>query len=330
MNEEFNPDQEELLAQAQAMIASQGKNPEPIMKYIRDRLGSSKGKDLFKKWAATAKPGESQTGKAHGRKVKVTILEAAFRDVIAEGLFSDISDLILKKVKDLFKNEEEENAKAAEAMQRNKQLAYIYQYALKAEESIYDDDKFWNEVEEVTGTREVEKLAKAAYKRRISESRLSLSTEIIITEAHISGILQELGMEPDDINKLMRSQDLTDEDYDVSRLKRAIAKPFKRAGEAIAKPFRRAGEAIGKAAAGKASKRVKEENKEFAELVIIMADTISDLRKEKPETPEEAEKIVDDNLSPVDPTEAAAELKAKQASKKSPEEINSSELDYNL
>jgi hypothetical protein len=75
----------EKLGYLHAMIAKQGKDPEPVIKMIRSKLDPEygtreRGKEAFSQWAKRAPQGDSKVGSAFGRKMQVTALDAPKMD----------------------------------------------------------------------------------------------------------------------------------------------------------------------------------------------------------------------------------------------------------
>lgn len=292
-NEEMTPPAHEKLAYLQMMIARQGKDPEQIMKRIRGLVDPTFAKregkiKEFERWLKGAKQDEMRVGKAYGRKIKVTVLEATIREMLVEGFFSDISTAIVHKLRDLLGDEHKEHKLVTQALDKYPSLAGILRYAQKSEQPIYDDEKFWELVDTLTKGRgkEIKRIVYGTFPR--IEEGISLFNQHEIMEARMSQVMADLGLDQDMIGNLMQQYDLRDEDYDLSRLREA----YRKAAGKVEKAIEYLKELPGKAAeyakelptkAGKKvldRRQVSSENAKLADEVVKVASVLMQVERQ--------------------------------------------------
>jgi len=281
--------QQEGLAYLQMMAAKQGIDPDPFAREIRMLMGgeigqTEHGKAAFQKWISEAKPSETKTGKAFGRKVKITVLESVVRDLIEENVFSDMGDFVMKKLRSLLKvDDRQEHELVSKAIDEEPKLGAILRYAQRTQQPIYDDEKFWKLVDDVTGQGErIKAIVLGTYRRRVQENKLYKDT-LTITEARMSEVMSDLGLSDDQINELMDRYGLQDKGYDLSSFKRSLSKAGGRVKEAISSLGDKAKNLV-----SETPEMDEEENMDFAEFVVLVAKTVAGERtKEEPERPRE-------------------------------------------
>lgn len=224
--ETIQPKQLENLHYLAMMAARQNVDPTKFMNKVRGLIDPQhRSNNQAELTLTNAKPGDEMIGKIYGRKVKVTVLESEVRQMLYEGFFSDVGDLITKKLRKFIGDERKEHELVSKAIDKYPALASIHRYAKRAEDNMYDDPNFWALVDKITGNKsnEIKRLAHGTFKR-VTESKLrnGLLTECIIVEARMTEVMRELGLDNNTIQGLMQDFQLTDDDYDISRFKGAL------------------------------------------------------------------------------------------------------------
>lgn len=256
----------EKLGYLQMMIAKQGKDPQPIIAKIRAMVepGFAKAegyKNSFQRWVKGAKATDTKEGMAYGRKIRVTVLEAAAREMLTEGFFSDIGKAILAKLKDVIDDEPRESDAVRAALDTyDTKLGWILRYAQNTEELLYDDPKFWQKLDETTGglgskiktfvEKQVERVQGMPESIRATATCL---TECVIEEARISQVMLSLGLDQPTVQSIMGDSGLRDDDYDLARLRdagQAVTGAITGAGQKVAGAAGALGSAIKGAATG--------------------------------------------------------------------------------
>lgn len=275
--EGVDPGLREKLAFIDMMIARQGKDPEPVIKRLRGMIDPDFAqyegrKATFKSWIESARTDETKIGMVHGRKVRVTVLEAAMRDVISEGILGDITNAVKKKLRDLFYDEPTEHKMVKAALDEFPSLSGLKRYAAQFKSgTLYDDDGFWSVVDKVTSGKsgKIKEMVNAIYRRRMEESQENMKpllSECVIEEAKVSDVMGQLGIEPGAVQSIMNDFKIEDQDYDISRMKAAVKQTSQKIRSAP-----------GRAMAGFKSKvkemgsDAKEMNEDFADTVILAA-----------------------------------------------------------
>jgi hypothetical protein len=333
INEEFDAGREEQLAYLQMMAARQGKDAAKFIERVRGYTDPAHAKKMgakatFERWVQAAMPGESRVGRSLGRRVKVTVLESETKAAITEGFFSDIGDIIMSKLRNILGDDNKEHALVAKALDRHPALTAIHRYARKAEQPIYDDENFWALIDKITSGKanEVKRLAHGTFKR-ISESkeRVDVLSECTIIEARMTEVMTQLGLDQGTTDGLMRQFNLRDEDYDLARMRDALTRAKGRVEDAVrfmtelpSRALGKAGELVQGAAgavagAGKKiksvtdSKRMQDENVDFADLVVSLAAVIMDIREADATTPQQVAQVVGQVAKVADPSIVGAE-----------------------
>ena len=324
--EGIDPSVHEKLAYLQMMVARQGKDPEPLITRVRGMIDPQYAqqagrKATFQSWIKGAQRDEAKTGTAYGRKIRVTVLESTVRELINEGFFSDIGGAIVQKLKEVIGDDPKEHAMVAKALDDNPSLGWIHRYARKAQQPLWNDEGFWQKLDQTTNGmgQKIKAMVLATYKRadEVSEATnvkdVSVLTECVIEEAKISAVMKSLGLEPDAINSLMTDFGIHDEDYDISRMKEALQNAKGKIGQAVTGlqnlPGRagvaiqqKAGEAMGaiQQKAGEIGQQVKstadvgrvqKANMDFADSVVLSSAFI--LSTANVQSPEQAKQAVD-------------------------------------
>ena len=316
--EEITPEQQEKLHFISMMISRQGKDPGPIMQRIYTQIdpeGKGKtesGRAAFQLWLKDAMQNDEKIGRVQGRKVKITVLESSLRDVISEGFFGDLGKIVLKKIRNVFRDEPEEDRQISDILNELPLLRGLRDYAMRAKESVENDPKFWDLVKKAAGqnvdVEDIKAWARMMQKRRMAESiekPVGFLTECCtIEEMRISQAMQELGLDPDVVKDLLATNQIGDEDYDISRIKAGAAAPFKAAAK-------RAGQVRGKVK--DAATDVRDTNENFADAVILATAAVLKL----------VQKLGQGGGSPQEKQQAVAQVAADMGATT---EVNKSEL----
>jgi hypothetical protein len=321
LSEAFDPGKEEKLAYLQMMIAKQGKQPDKIIDRIRGMIDPEHAKRLgakasFERWVNGALPGESKVGRTFGRKVKVTVLESEIKQMLTEGFFSDVGDIIMSKLRNLLGDDRKEHALVTQALDKHPGLAAIHRYAQRADKALFDDPGFWELINKVTAGKgkEIERMVKGTFKR-IMESKHGLFTECIIVEARMTEVMRDLGLDQDTIQGMMDQFDLRDDDYDLARMRDALMRAKGKVEDAVkymrelpARGLEKAGEVV-KDVGAKVSeieplkrKRMQDENIDLADYVVTMAAMLMDVREADARTPAQVANVVDKATERADVT----------------------------
>jgi len=286
MFENLDPKQEEGLAYLAMMAARQGINPEKFTNRVRGFVDPGAraqfgGKARFEKWIETATQGDTRTGRAFGRRVRVTVLESA---LIHEGF----GNVLVRKIRKILGNERKESALVKRYLDQHPALAAIQRYARNTDEDMIKDEGFWRLVDKVTGGRgnAVRTLAVGTF--HLDESR-SLLDEEIIYEARMSEVMRSLGLDDDTVNDLLSDFGLRDDDYDLARLKNAAMAGPRNVAAGV-RAVGRYGAEAGRAAISKGGEvlqkgkelikkpfqddEYKERNIDLADEVIVIAGTL--------------------------------------------------------
>lgn len=297
--EELDPQQEQKLAYIQMMVSKQGKDGQEVSRKIRGLIDPSFArkegqKATLQRWLDGAQRGETKDGSAYGRKVRITVLESAVRDLVTEGIFKNIGAMVYRKLHDLISGERQEHELVSNALDTYRELAAIPRYAKKAEESIYDDPQFWALVDQVTNGLgdQVKNLVQRTYERiaEMKEAPDGVLTETVIHEARISQVLASLDLDRGMIDGIMRQYGLEDADYDVSRLK-DLAAAAKGKYEGAKQGVK---DIAAKVGGGDAAEkyRVQDENVELGDFVVKTAAALMATMEQQADTPEEVEQAI--------------------------------------
>ena len=236
ITEALDPSKEEKLAYIQMMVARQGKNPDEIMSKLRGMMDPEFAKkEGYKKslsrWVQSANPKDEKEGMAFNRRVRVTVIEAAVREMIIEGYFRGIGTMIVNKLRGILDKGRDESKYVTKFIDEYSSLAAIQRYARRSKTPIYNDERFWQLVDEVTHGKgdKIKAMMKHQFERDSSmeEKQEGLTegvlrdpfSEITIVESKISKVMSSLGIDPEAIKNIMAQYDIRDEDYDLSRLK---------------------------------------------------------------------------------------------------------------
>jgi hypothetical protein len=231
LNEEVDPRVHEKLGYLKMMVARQGKDPQKFIDRIKELVQPDFAKQAGAKmalssWLKNAKRGNSKDGTSSGRKIRITVLESAIRELIIEGVFRNLGHTVLKKLRDTIGGRQEHKLLTA-ALDANPSFAAIIRYARKSDGYIYDDEGFWELVDHVTNGKAalIKRIVHNTFERfEESIERFDVLTECEINEARISSVMAELGLDQNTIKTLMRQFEIRDEDYDLSRLKNIPSK----------------------------------------------------------------------------------------------------------
>lgn len=329
LREELSPKQQEGLSYVQMMVARQGKDPTQFVSDVRKLLDPDSSRragarESVQKWLQGADPKDFRDGRFFGRKVRVTVLEAIVRDtMLTESRFRQIGAKILSTLADMIKNEGDDSEAVERDLGEFPQLAILQRYAKRAKSYIFDDEKFWSEVERAMASaaayHQMESPSAAMVRRQLkdtyehvantapeekeegkepvvaaeSRKRGSIFTEMVVMEmGSISGVLGKLGIKPEVVADLMQRHEVEDTQYDIERLRSA--------GKTVQELPGRAAKAVKGAVKGAMTKAVsavkdisgdvREANREFANEVIKQAAFLLRVKREETEQgPEEPE-----------------------------------------
>lgn len=329
LQEEVDPAQQEKLGYLQMMVARQGVDPDQFMNRVKGLVqpGFAKqagAKMTLSRWLGDAQSGDSKDGISHGRKIRITVLESEVRELITEGVFRGVGHMIVSKLRDIIGGDRQEHQLLTTALDTNPGLTAIVRYARRADDFVYDDPKFWELVDGMTGGRAqlIKRIVHSSFERlEESKQRFDVLTECEITEARISRVMAELGLDQETIEGLMQQFDIRDEDYDIDRLKgvgrKAKELPKKmmggieKAGAGMLQKAKELGGKVKGMASGAmdaaTSYRMQQENEDFAEEVVKVAHALMQLDAADADTPEEAEEVLDRALSPEQEAEEPIE-----------------------
>jgi len=254
------PNAQEKIAWIAAMVAKQGKDPGPIVKALRSELDPAyqarqTGRTKFGDWIKSAKQGDTVTGKAFDRKLRVTALdepkmpeepigseppghvvgqaftdsigrdrvitiaESKLRKVVFEDFFG-VGNLILGKLRKLIGDYDPESPKTKAAIDEFPALSALLRHARKAQTDISEDPTFWDLVDKVTGgkSKEVKKAVEAVYEIQESDEQ----EKTIIQEAKLSEVMTSIGIKPEKVQELIKSHGLNDMDYDLGQIRSSM------------------------------------------------------------------------------------------------------------